>query len=219
MFDDARRVANGSRPGGHRFDHDSVGADACMITHREAAQYLGASADNDALAQGGVTLGTLVEARATECDTLIDGAVITNFGCFSDHYAKSVVDEHPSADLGAWMNLNAGEHPTQMRNEARKPVPVALPKAMGQAVNHDRMQARVAGEDLQPAARSWITLQDTVDIFAKFSQHGSMVSHWQGRAPHYPCLSEDGGLRLAVWIMAVQTPRHMSTSSLDMSLR
>jgi len=133
-----------------------------------------------------VALGTLVEACATQRHSLIDGAVITDFGCFPDDHAKSVVDEHPTTNLSARMNFDASEHAAQVGDEAGQPVPIALPETVGQAMDHDRMQARIAGEDLQPAARGWITLQDAVDVFAKFSQHGSMVSHWRGRARHYP---------------------------------
>ena len=52
-----------------------------------------------------------VLAGAAQGDPVIDGAVVADLGGLTENDAHAVVDEQLVADLGAGMNLNAGQVP------------------------------------------------------------------------------------------------------------
>ena len=121
-------------PGGTGFSSTALRADARAIADGEAAQHLGAGADDHAAAQRGVALGALVQRGAAQRHALVDGAVVADLGGLADDHAHAVVDEHAPADGGAGMDLDAGEKARQVRDEAPQPAQAAPPAGMRPAV-------------------------------------------------------------------------------------
>jgi hypothetical protein len=58
-----------------------------------------------------------------------------------------------------------------MRDKASQPVKIGIPQAMCQAMRHEGMQAWIAREDLELAARGRISLQNAGYVFAKIFKH------------------------------------------------
>jgi hypothetical protein len=58
-----------------------------------------------------------------------------------------------------------------MRDKASQPVKMCGPQAMSQAMRHKGVQAWIACEDLEFAARGRISLQNAGYIFAKIFKH------------------------------------------------
>ena len=86
----------------------------------DVAQYLGTGSDGDVVAQGGVALAALV-SRAAECDALVQHAIIADDGGLPDDDSHGVVDEQATPDLRGGMNLDAGEKPGDLRENACDP--------------------------------------------------------------------------------------------------
>jgi hypothetical protein len=120
-----------------------------------------------------VTLGALVEACAAERDPLIDDAVIADLRRLADYDAETVVDKDTPANFCARVNFDARQHPTQMRDKASQPIKMSIPQAMSQAMRHEGMQAWIAREDFELAARGRVSLQNTGYIFAKIFKHSA----------------------------------------------
>ena len=102
---------------------------------------------------------------------MINGAIITDHGSFTNHDTKSVIDKNATTNLCAGMDFDAGQDSAKMRNQSTKPVQPYLPKPVGQAVRHQSVQARIARDDFKFAARCRIAFQNAVDVFAYFFKH------------------------------------------------
>ena len=61
-----------------------------------------------------------MERGAAEGHALIERHVVADLGGLADHHAHAVVDEQAPADLGAGMDLDAGQDPPEMRDEAAR---------------------------------------------------------------------------------------------------
>src|SRR5581483_12326783 len=114
----ARRDADHRRAGRHFLHHHRVGADARAVADLEAAEDLGARADDDAGTQGRVALGARIKRRAAKRHALVNRAAIAHFRRLADNHAHAVVDEDAGADPRARMDLDAGEPATKMRGES-----------------------------------------------------------------------------------------------------
>ncbi len=89
---------------------------------------------------------------------VVDIDVIADLGGLADHAAEPVVDDQPAAEPGAGMDFDAGEKTPHMRDEpAQSEEPVAPEKAR-EAVNHDRMQPRIAKQHFEVGPRGGIAL-------------------------------------------------------------
>jgi len=82
-----------------------------------------------------------------------------------------VVDENASTDRRTWMNLDAGQKAGELRNGACEPAASRLPADVRDTVQHDRMQARITGEDFPGTARGRIPLPNGGNVFAKSREH------------------------------------------------
>ena len=74
----------------------------------DRAEYLRAGSHHDVGCQSRVALAVGF-AGPPQGYPLIQQALITDHGGFTDHHAHAVVDEHPLADLGAGMDFDTGE--------------------------------------------------------------------------------------------------------------
>jgi hypothetical protein len=170
-FDHARRVADRRRTGGHRLDHHRAGTDLGPITDLETAQHLRTGADHHATTQRRMPLGAAVKRGAAQRHALIDRAVIADHRRFADHHAHAVIDEHAPPHRGARVDFDAGEHAPDVRNEASEPGETAAPAEIRRAMQHQRVDARIAGEHFEGRACGRIACKHAGDIFAQVSKH------------------------------------------------
>jgi hypothetical protein len=76
------------------------------VAHGDRPEDLRARADVDVVLHGRVALARR-EAGATEGHALVEGHVGAHPGGLTDHHAAAVVDEHPVADTGGRVDLDA----------------------------------------------------------------------------------------------------------------
>jgi hypothetical protein len=55
-----------------------------------------------------------VFARTAEGYALVEQAAVANFAGFTNHDPHAVINEHASADCGAWMDLNPSDASSQL---------------------------------------------------------------------------------------------------------
>ncbi len=114
---------------------------------------------------------TFIPTGAAQGHALVQGHVITNFGGLANDDAHAVVDEEAAADLGARVNLDAGQPTPKVGHHPRQPFPTHAPQGTGQPMNPDRMHARVAGQHFKGIARRRVTVENTLDIFSQTLEH------------------------------------------------
>ena len=79
-----------------------------------------------------MTLFTSPETRAAERHTLVNRAVISHLGGFTDHCAHTVVNKDTASDFCPRMNLDPGEKPGNMTHPAGEGVPALDPAPVTQ---------------------------------------------------------------------------------------
>ncbi len=79
---------------------------------------------------------------------MIERHIVADLGCLADDDTHAVVNEEPPTDTRPWMNLDAGQPTPQVGTHSRQQLPFALPKPVRKAMDPDRVQARIAGNDL-----------------------------------------------------------------------
>ena len=62
-----------------------------------------------------------------ERHALVERDIVTDLRSFADHHPHAVIDEYPPSDACSGVDLNAGEHTANMRNEPAGNKPTALP--------------------------------------------------------------------------------------------
>ena len=104
-----------------------VAAEEGAVAHGDRPQHLRAGAHHHVVAQGRVALA-LVQAGAAQGDTLVDKAVIAYHGGLSDNDPHAMIDDETPPQGCPRMNLDTGEHPTQMRHESSQGQSLTLPE-------------------------------------------------------------------------------------------
>ena len=154
----------------------------------KSAQHLRIGADDHTAPQRRVTLRALRQRRAAQRHALVDGAVVADLGGLADDDTHAMVDEHAPADRGAGVDLDAGEEASDVRNESAQPQQPALPAGMRPAVQHQRVQARVAGQRLPaPNARRGRVRGCKSMSSLQAAEHGRFPREWPAeciRVPH-----------------------------------
>jgi len=89
-------------------------------------------------------------AGAAQGHPVVERAIVADFGGLADHHAHPVVDEEALADMCAGMDLDPGQDPPDMRDEAPGQMPAALPQPMCQPVIQQRLKPGIAQHDLEP---------------------------------------------------------------------
>ena len=92
-----------------------------------------------------------VLAGAAERHALVERAVVTDLGGLADDDAAAVVNDKPFADLGAGVNLNAGEKFRALADGTRADLVPARVERVGGAVQQHGVQPRVEQEHLKVA--------------------------------------------------------------------
>ena len=114
-----------------------------------------------------MALGALVKRGAAQGHALIDGATIANLSRLAHHHAHGVVKEHLVADLGARVNLDAGEKTSHMGNKATQPFQAMVPAPVGTPVQDHGMQARVASQNFPGAAGGGVAVKNALNVGTK----------------------------------------------------
>ena len=116
-----------------------------------------------------------------ERHAVIERAIVADLGRLPDDDAHPVVDEHPPADGRPRMDFDSRQPAGPVREPAGEPAPAPTPEPVrNRAVPDQRMQPRIAGQDLPPGARGRVPVEHDGDVFAKAAEHGwhFRISDW-----------------------------------------
>src|SRR5207244_5818553 len=122
-----------------------VGADA------DGAGDLGPRADHHVVAEGRVALLTL-EARPRQAHALVERHVFPDLGRLADDDAHAMVDEEPRTEPSRRVDLDARQEPREVGEDAGRGYPAGAPEAVGDAMEREGVDARVAEQRLQARA-------------------------------------------------------------------
>ena len=100
-----------------------------------------------------------------------------------------MVDEDPMADLGARVDLHAGEGAPHLGEQPWQQRQAQPPQAVAEAVQHQGVEARVAEQDLHGSARGRVALLDHAQVGADRTQQppDRAGREWL-RAAHPTCM-------------------------------
>src|SRR5581483_9257689 len=174
---DATGHADDGRVRRHGGDDDRAGADPAVSADRDGSEHRRAEADHDVVLDGRVAL-PLGEARAAEAHALVDEDVVSDLGGLPHDDAHAVVDEDAPSDARAGVDLDPGQEARERRQEARRQPRPAQPQRVGDAMHQQRVDARVAEDDLERRARGRIPLEGDEDVlaYARPHRHGEARS-------------------------------------------
>src|SRR5262245_25937973 len=113
----------------------------------------------------------LVPGSAAERNAVIEPAIVTDIGCFSDHDAHAVVDEKASADGRPGMDLDPSEPPREMRDETRQPFESEFPHPMGKPVELKRVKSWITSDDFPIRTGCRITLENDSHLLFQTIEH------------------------------------------------
>ena len=113
------------------------------------------------MALAGVLAGT------AQRHTVINRAVITNFGGLAKDDAHTVVDEQLAANLRAGVNLNAGQVPRQLADQPRQKKALMIIQKMCNLMRYQHMKAGVQDNNLRHIACGGVLIADIFCIFPK----------------------------------------------------
>src|SRR5262249_34915468 len=165
-------------------------------------------ADDDAATQGRVALA-LVPGGAAQGHAVVQRAVVAELGGLADHHAHAVVDESAPADLRPRMDLDAGEEARAGRSKPRQPAQFHAPEGVRQAVDEQRVEARVAGDDLPGRAGGGVAVEHARDVFSDPGEHRRIIGN----------LSELVNYSSRGRSQAASIPRRMFSSTLSSCAR
>ena len=146
-----------------------VCANLGVVANRNVADYLGAGANNDVVADGWVTLGAGEFVRA-EGYLVINQNVIPDFGRLANYYADAMVNDKPTADGCARVNLNCGPEFGPIRQHTGGNSPTPAPHPIRDAVGPDRPEAWRSEDQLECGQRCRVAVETGPDVFADSAQ-------------------------------------------------
>src|SRR6476661_4690111 len=82
-----------------------------------------------------------------------------------------MVDEESAANPRAGVNVDAGQEAVDVGEKTRRKVQLGLGEAMGDAVQKDGMEARIAQHDLEDALGGGVLAKDCIHLFANGLEH------------------------------------------------
>ena len=159
---------------GDRANHHRTGPDFHVVADPYVAEHLGARADHHVVAQRGVALALLL-AGAAQRHALVEQHVVADLGGLADDHAHAVVDEEAPADGGARVDLDARQAAADLREEPRKSAHPPAVELVRHPVHQDRMETRVAEDDLEHTGRSGIFPEDGVDLLFDCPEHLAVI--------------------------------------------
>ena len=175
-------------PGGTSFRTTALAPMPRVAAHRDRTEHLGTGADHHAVLDGRMALAGR-PGHAAQRHAVIERHVVADDGGLSDHHAHAVVDEEPAADADSGMDLDPGDHPADMGDEAAEKPEAASPEPVCHVVEEERVEARIAEEDLDPGADGRIPAEHAARVFPNALEHDAPVRipMARARAAREPC--------------------------------
>ena len=105
---------------------------------------------------------------------------IKNHGLFKGDYWGTqppcvMYDKKPLADRRSGVDLDPRDGSRDVGNEAAEDPEIVRPEPVGEVMEPDGVEARVAEEDLEHAARGGVPLEDDLDVVPDRSEHRSSL--------------------------------------------
>ena len=153
---------------GESYRHgDRVRAYVCALAEGDRPEDLRAGAYDDSVAERRMAFRGL-QRRPTQCDAVIEHAVVADLRRFADDHAHAVVDEEPPPDGRPGMDFDPRDRPHRLGDEPGwKPQPGrALPHRVSEAVAPHRVDARVAQNDLEGRPDRRVVFAGGANVFA-----------------------------------------------------
>src|SRR5205814_4834645 len=137
--------------------HRGARDDAAVVADADGADDLGPRADHHVVAEGRVALLTL-EARPRQAHALVERHVFPDLGRLADDDAHAMVDEEPRTEPSRRVDLDARQEPREVGEDTGRGYPAGAPEAVGDAMEHESVDARIAEERLEAGAQGGVAL-------------------------------------------------------------
>ena len=111
------------------------------------------------------------QAGAAQGYAMVDGHVVAHDGGLANHHSHAVVDEEPSSDGRAGMNLNPGPEAGDLREVARQQTEAMPPEPVIQVMHPHRVKSRIVQQHGEPAGGRRIAVQHGLNVFSNGLQH------------------------------------------------
>ncbi len=126
--------------------------------------------------------GRALDAERAQRDALVDLDRVADRARLADHDARAMIDEEGFADLGARVDVDAGERMRVLRHDARQHRHALCVQLVRDAVGRDRLDRRVAEDDLLDAVRRRIALEGGEHVLREQrAQRGDLTQQRQRR--------------------------------------
>ena len=160
---------------GHRPNDHGARAYFYVIADVDVAEDFRSGADDDAIAQRGVTFARILSGAA-ERDALVYEYILSDLSRFADHNAHAVIDKKASADSCARVNFYAGQAARELADDAGQSEPSGQVEAVCEAVEQDGVKAGITQQDFRYAARRRVPAKHGVDLFTDGLEHSATLS-------------------------------------------
>jgi hypothetical protein len=130
--------------------------------HRNRAKYLGAGADDSAILYRWMAAPSdpIMGGKTAEGHPVIQGDIIANPSCLTDHHPMSVVNEQPGTDGCGGMNFDTAEQPPDLRRQSAWEIKSMAPQKIGGTMKDQRSHPRIEQRNLQQRPRGRVPLLD-----------------------------------------------------------
>ena len=112
-------------------------------------------------------------AGAAQGHALVEQHVVADFGGLADHDAGAVIDEEAAADGGAGVDFDLGEEAADLRDQRGQQRDAPAVEPVRQAVRQDRVEARIAEEDLDDTLGRRVFPENGFDLLPDGSKHAA----------------------------------------------
>jgi hypothetical protein len=198
----------------HRIGDPGVGTHhGAFADHGVATQDRGIGVDDHVVLDGRVALGhdglatvlghrfLALDRKRAQGDALVDAHGIADVRGLADDDAGAVVDEERRSDGGAGVDIDPGAAMRVLGHHARQKLAALAQQAIGGAEDGNRIQPRVAGDDLVGTGGGGIGLEGDLDILGE-----NRTQFGQGRQR-----ARGDGARLAACTCPASAPCHCAT--------
>lgn len=174
-FDDAGRGAYGGTVCGNVFQNYGACGDLYVVAYGEGAQKLRVGTDENVVSDGRVPFSRFL-SRAAQCDTVVNGAVVSDLSGFADDDTHAVVDEQPFSDGRTRVYLDARAAAGVLRDHTGEKLMVMAVKEFCDSMIDQNVQARVTEKDFCIGFCGGISFSNGLNIVAQFFEHTEFVS-------------------------------------------
>ena len=171
--DGSRRCPDSCGVRRHVFEYDRPGADASSRADRHRAEHRRADADDRVILDRGMSLAALLP-RPAQGDPLVHGDVVADRSGLTDDDAHTMVDEDSLTNSGSRVNLDPGDRPIQLGQQAGGQEETSAPQPVRYAVQRDGVESGRGQNRLDGRAGGWVTFPDGTNFPRE--QHGGGLS-------------------------------------------